>query len=53
MLNDVIYFYATVSYVQGVPFLKLHQNISSAKHFQKKCFRQKLFGSKENIRWYH
>jgi len=27
-------------------FQKLHRNISSAKDFQKKYFRQKLFGSK-------
>jgi len=30
----------------------LHQNIFSAKHFQKKCFRQKLFESKGDRRYY-
>jgi len=43
-----IYIYENI---QGVPFLKTHLDNSSTKHFQQKCFRQKLYNFKGDIRW--
>jgi len=46
----------TIGHYIGCPILKVEmeiRNISLVKHFHKKCFRPKLFGSKENIRRYH
>jgi len=42
------------SFIYRVSYYKsCSWNISSAKYFQKKCFRQKSFGSKGDIRGYY
>jgi len=42
-----------LSGIQGEFFNLRLQNIWKNKHFQEKCFRQKLFGSKGEVKGYH